>query len=452
MFLPKKIKITKKIYNDLSQDPGVYIFWDKKQKPLYIGKSSNIKKRVQSYFSLTLSPKTSQMMSEANFISTIRVMSELEALLLEAKLVRKFQTKFNSQLKDDKHPLYIRITRELYPQVLTARKIDSREGNISFFGPFPSSAKVKNVLRLLRRIFPFAQHKVGNRGCLFSQIGLCVPCPSVIDKENDPKLKNLLRKKYRKNIFYIRQILSGKLLSVRTSLERQMILHSQKENFEAASKVRDQVQMLNYITQPIISVNEFLLNPNLVDDVRDEERLSLQRILSDFNVQNTSNNIRRIECFDVAHITGVRPTASMVTLVDGEPDKSLYRHFRIHLPAGKAGQKMGQDDISSLQEIARRRKLHFADWGIPDLILVDGGKAQVGTFWNELKDHKIPILGLAKRFETLVIPHFEEGKLKFYEKRLNGPALNLLQRIRNEAHRFARRYHHKLLQKDLLEN
>ena len=84
--------------------------------------------------------------------------------------------------------------------------------------------------------------------------------------------------------------------------------------------------------------------------------------------------------------------------------------------------------------------------------MVDGGKAQVGTFWNELKDHKIPILGLAKRFETLVIPHFEEGKLKFYEKRLNGPALNLLQRIRNEAHRFARRYHHKLLQKDLLEN
>jgi excinuclease ABC subunit C len=438
-----KIKITPKIYKVLPKEPGIYIFRNIKGTPLYIGKSTNISSRVKSYFSLQLSSKTKKMVSEADWLSTIRVNSELEALLLEAKLVRKYQPFFNSQLKDDKNPIYIRITKEKYPQILTARKIERNEKNLAFFGPFPSSTNVTYVLKLIRRIFPYSQHKVGKRGCLYSQIGLCVPCPSVIDDEKDLGIKNDLYKKYIKNISYLRKILSGKLISVRNSLEAKMIKLSKRENFEEALKLRDQIKMLDYITQPVTHISEFLKNPNFLDDIREEERLSLQKLLNNFELPNLNSSLRRVECFDIAHLSGSFPTASMVTFIDGEPDKSLYRHFKIR-STKKA------DDISSLAEVVRRRKLHFADWGIPDLIIVDGGKGQVSTFWYSLKDHSIPVVGLAKRFETLVIPTFSNGKLSFSEKKVKGPALYFLQRVRNEAHRFARRYHHKLLQASLI--
>jgi excinuclease ABC subunit C len=134
----------------------------------------------------------------------------------------------------------------------------------------------------------------------------------------------------------------------------------------------------------------------------------------------------------------------MVTLINGEFEKSFYRHFKII-------SKKKADDISAMKEIAGRRIKHFSDWGIPDLIIVDGGKPQVSGFWGELHQYNIPIVGLAKRFEILVIPQIVRGVLKFKEIKVpKGPALFILQRARDEAHRFARRLHHKLVQKNLL--
>ena len=168
-----------------------------------------------------------------------------------------------------------------------------------------------------------------------------------------------------------------------------------------------------------------------------------------------SKKIERIECYDIAHLSGSKPTASLVTFVNAEPDKNYYRRFRIPPPAGEAGKKRGMDDLASLREVAQRRRKYFNPppdgWGVPDLIIVDGGKTQVKTFLEELKNFGIPVIGLAKRFETLVIPQPQKDGLKYAQIRLPRiPARNLLQRIRDEAHRFARRYHFKLLQKELI--
>ena len=435
----QKHKITPSYLKTLPMDPGIYIFWAKDESPIYVGKSSCLKDRVKSYFLKNLAPKTTQMVKEAIFLSTVRVTSELEALLLEAELINKLQPKFNSELKDDKHPLYIQITDEEFPRVLTARKMNASEKNRSFFGPFPSSSNVKHVLLMLRHIFPYSTHKPGKRSCLYSQIGLCNPCPSEITHTTSAQERLLLTKSYRKNIAHINSVLAGRLKSVHDSLHKHMTIMSKNENFESAKYLREQIRMLNYITQPVTPIHDFLKKPNLVDDIRHEEMASLETLLSKYI--RLPKTLRRIECFDVAHISGSYQTASMVTFINATPDKGLYRHFRIR-------QKRKADDIASLKEVAGRRASHFSDWGVPDLILVDGGKAQVNVFSDKMKKFDIPIVGLAKRFETLIIP---AGAGVFKEIRVAGAALHLLQKLRNEAHRFARRYHHKLIQKELIQ-
>ena len=448
----KKIRVHKTNPKKIPENPGIYIFWNKEKKPIYIGKSLNLKSRVASYFLQNLSPKTARMISEANYLSIIKVSSELEALLLEAKLVKDLQPQYNSQLKDDKNPLYIKITNDLFPQVITARKVDLTN-SLTFFGPFPASGSVRGVLKMLRRIIPYAQHKIGKRGCLYSQIGLCNPCPSLTENMKDEKIKKNYRRLYKKNIKTIIKILSGDIHLVRESLEKEMVGFSREENFEKAKIVRDQIQKLDYITQPITPINEFLKNPNFIEDIRAAEINSLEAILAKYI--RFSKKIERIECYDIAHLSGSKPTASLVTFVNAEPDKNYYRRFRIHPPAGEAGKKRGMDDLASLREVAQRRRKYFNPppdgWGVPDLIIVDGGKTQVKTFWEELKNFGIPVIGLAKRFETLVIPQPQKDGLKYAQIRLPRiPARNLLQRIRDEAHRFARRYHFKLLQKELI--
>lgn len=441
-----KKRFSKKGAGRVSESAGVYIFWAKDFKPVYIGKANNLKRRVSSYFSANLSKKTSQMLKEAVYLSTVKVNSELEALLLEARLVKKMQPKYNLSLKDDKHPLYIRITKEEYPQVLTARKKDEKGKNLAFLGPFPLSDNVRSVLKMLRRIFPYAQHKLGKRGCIYSQMGLCNPCPNEIAGIVSEKEKGSQRAIYRQNIAYIKAVLSGKFTFVRKSLERMMRQYAKKEDFEMAAIVRNQIQKLDYITQPITPIGQFLENPNLLEDLRNEEIRQLRRLISKY--LKVPKSLTRIECFDVAHLAGSNPTASMVTLVNGEPDKSLYRRFRIR-------QEKGRSDTDSLNEVAKRRAKYLSSWGIPDLIIVDGGKAQVSVFRKVFAEHKIPVVGLAKRYETLVIPveRLDLTTHGFIERKVaKGPTRNLVQRIRDEAHRFARRYHHKLLKKELLSS
>lgn len=442
-------KLEKVVFNSANikkaaEEPGIYIFMDSASKPLYVGKAINLKSRLSSYLSSSLLPKTRQMVNEAAFFSTVKVGSELEALLLEARLIRTFQTKYNSQLKDDKKPLYIAITKEKYPEILTARKIDEKSDHQAFFGPFPYSGSVKSVLKLIRRVFPYAQHKVGKRPCLYSQMGLCSPCPSEIESllVGKEDAKNTLRKSYLKNILMIKKVLSGNIGKVLKDLEKEMKTYSIKEDFESAQKVYAKIRELKYVTQPVTSVKKFIENPNLMEDIRGEELKKLRDLLEKYIP--LTRNLVRIECFDVAHLSGYHATASMVTFIKGKAEKRLYRHFRIR-------QKKGQDDIASLAEIAKRRVSHLAGWGKPDLIIVDGGKGQVGVFASVMEEFGIPVVGIAKRFETLVIPVLQQSKMEFRQILLiRGGALNLVQRIRDEAHRFTRRYHHILIHKSLI--
>src|SRR3989344_1756516 len=437
----KKISLNKNNIKSSPESPGIYIFWEN-GIPLYIGKSVNLKKRIESYFFKTLLKKTSLMMESADHFSVIPVNSELESLLLEAKLVNYFKPKFNSQLKDDKHPLYIVITNDYYPRVLTARKKDEHP-EAYFFGPFPSSTKVKYILSILRKIFPYSHHKTGKRGCLYSQIGLCDPCPSVIENTMRASLKAKRRRAYLKNIFYVRLFLKGRINKIKRDLEKEMKLNSDKEFFEEAQEINNKINTIDYITQPITNTQLFVGNPNLIDDIRKLESLSLINIIR--KITQKKINLVRVECFDVAHLGGSFPTASMDTFIKGEPEKNLYRHFRIR-------QKRGRDDISSIKEVAKRRKKYISKWGKPDLIIVDGGKAQLKTFSEVFEGVDIVILGLAKRFETLIALNKSEPRYNYKSYIVRkDPALYLLQRIRNEAHRFARRYHHYLIKRDLLK-
>lgn len=429
-------KLTKKAVKKLPEAPGVYVFWSK-GKPIYIGKAISLKKRVLSYLSSNLAAKTKKMINQTDEFSFVEVTSELESLLLEAKLIRKAKPKYNTEHKDDKHPLYIKITDEDYSRVQTARRTDNSDKNIAFFGPFPSSENVRAVLRGLRKIFPYATHLPGKKGCIYSQIGLCAPCPSLIEKEKDEKKKRQLKKEYKENIRQLKGVLSGRIKFVRNTLEKKMKRASKTDNFEKAALIRDKIEKLDYITQPIIPVDRFVENPNLAVDIRRNEMQKLDSLLK--RHIELPDKLTRIECYDVSHISGVHPTASMVTFINAEPDKTFYRHFRIR-------QKKGMDDVSSMKEVAKRRKKHLANWGVPDLIVVDGGKTQVNAFL-EVFGEKVPVVGIAKRRETLVIPKdkgFETVRLT------KGPAGNLILRLRDEAHRFARRYHKKLLQKSLL--
>jgi excinuclease ABC subunit C len=423
-----KTPITEKVYLKLPETSGVYVYF-KDTEVLYIGKAINLKRRVSSYFDFDLESKTARMMSLASHLSFIQVTSELEALLLEAKLIRQYMPHYNIVSKDDKHPLYIRISKEEFPRVLTARKIEAKEKNIAFYGPFPSSRNVKSVLRIVRRIFPFSDHKLAKRPCLYSHIGLCNPCPNLIAAQPE---KEALRKLYLKNIKSVKSILDGNISEVAKELDREMQEYSGQENYEKAAEIRNKLKQIEYITRPQLPTDFYLENPNLYEDTRKKEENQLRSLLAQKNIN--LKNLHRIECFDIAHLAGTNATASMVTFKSGEPDKNYYRHFKIRIARGG-------DDYGSLGEVGRRRAKHFEDWGKPDLIIIDGGVGQVKSFsggFNNIADNSsIPIVGIAKHPDRLII-----GTERI---RLTGAALNLVSRLRDEAHRFARRYHHKLV-------
>jgi len=433
----KKIKSNKKSLKLISKTYGVYLFTEN-NKYIYIGKANSLRDRLSSYFSISTSGKVKEIVKRSDSISYIEVNSEIEALLLEAKLVGKYKPYYNSSLKDDKSPLYIIITNDIYPQVKSIRKSNLKIAKY-IHGPFPNASYVKEILKILRRIFPFSQHNIGKRACLYNHINLCDPCPNLIENIKDKTIKKALFDEYQKNITYINGILSGRFKFVTNELRRDMYKKSKMKDYEGALELKKKLDIFDYITKPNTDIKEVLKNPNFAEDIRKKEVTELLRMLKDNKL--IINNINRIECFDVSHLSGFYTTASMVTFINGKAEKSLYRHFRIR-------SKNKSNDLTSLNEVINRRLKHINTWGQPDLIIVDGGKTQVKTFYEILKERNISVVGLAKRNETLIIPMLLDDELSYIEYRVSkGNARNLLQRIRNESHRFAISYHKKLLSK-----
>ena len=412
----------------MPEKPGVYEYLDKKRTVIYVGKAKDLKSRVSSYFTpqAYLGPKTQAMVEKVEHIRITLVESELEALLLEAFLIKKRKPYYNIRLTDDKSYLYIRIThKDAYPSVTLSRRAD--DARSLYFGPYPSSRDVKLVLKTIRRVFPFiSTTNHAKRICLYNHLGLC-PC---LPAQDTPER----RTRYRKHIQGIIKILEGKSRLIQRELEKERDIASKNEAFEEASHLQKRIDALKLITEPFHRPREYDVNPNLRIDLREKEVNDLMGILNQKGYSLSS--LHRIECYDISNTQGTHATASLVVLTRGEIDKSEYKRFKIK----KDGRP---NDFAMMQETLTRRLRH-PEWPQPSLIVVDGGKGQITSALKALEETNTvyPVIGLAKREETIITSDFQEILLP-----KNTGALQLIMRIRDEAHRFALTYHRKLRQK-----
>lgn len=413
--------------------PGIYIYKNSVGKVIYVGKAVDLFSRVSSYFNNTWKDvKTAKLVENIASAETVIVESEIEALILEANLIKKFMPVFNIRLTDDKDYLYIVVTDEEFPKILTARKKDLLKVK-KWFGPYPSATTVKTTLKKLRRVFPWCSSKyyassikyhgkVKAKPCFYYHIGLCSgPCAGAISRDDYLKIINRFSK-----------FLEGKKAELVDELNKEMETDSKNLKFEEASQVKKIIEGINYVTAPT-KITNYLLNPNFLEDLNKNSLRELQSVL------NLKELPVRIEGYDISNFQGKEATGSMVVLTDGEIDKSQYRKFKIKI-TGKP------NDFAMHAEMMGRR-LNHPEWGIPNLILIDGGRGQVTAVLEIMQKAgvNIPVFGLAKREEWLYPPEGEIIKLP--KKSL---ALRLLQKLRDEAHRFAVSYHKKLRAKAFL--
>ncbi len=397
-----------------------------------MGKAKNLRKRVSSYFlNKDLGPKTQALVEKVDKIKTIHTNSELESLLLEANLIKKYTPKYNIRLTDGKSYIRARITvGDEAPKVLLARR--EEDSKSIYFGPFPSSTDLKVVLKIVRRIFPY-QSVLNHpkRNCLYFHLGLC-PCPPMFKTPEQTR-------EYKKNIKYIVQFFSGETKKIIKELEKERDKFSRIESYESALQVQKKIDAIILITTPRKSAFDYEMNPNLRSDTRSEELEELKNALTSNGVQ--VNKLERIECYDISNISGKFATGSMVVFTDGERDSSEYRRFKIKRPP-----RVVPNDFAMMQEVLQRRIQH-KEWPLPDLVIVDGGKGQISSANKALFDAKVnvPLIGIAKKEELLITTDFKVIRLSKTSK-----GLTLVRRIRDEAHRFAITYHKKLRSKYFL--
>lgn len=433
--------------NFLPQRPGVYIFKAADTTILYVGKAINLKRRVSGYFTHDTSAedKIRLLIPQIHIVTIVETASNFDALLLEATLIRKHQPKYNSIAKDDKSPLYVCLTlSEELPHVLFLRKtsLSTLHKKDAVFGPFQSGRVARVLMKNLRRSFPYCLQKNRNgRPCFYTHINLCNPCPSVIAKLPSGHERKTLVRTYRQNIHRIFRILSGKSDSVIRAMQTDMVKKATMQQFEEARILKKNLESLLYLL--IRHDNRALYQSETSEhnDMRTQELLMLMKILAPYFPDLTS--VSRIECYDIANISGTLATGSLVVASDGVMDSSQYRKFRV-----RAAQR--PNDTMMIGEVITRRLKH-PEWPYPNILIVDGGKGQIQAAQRALTEASlsIPVIGLAKRFEEIIIPvssGFQTIRLP-----LTSPALVLLQRIRDEAHRFARSYHHLLRKKSFFD-
>jgi excinuclease ABC subunit C len=427
------------------KQPGVYFHKDRKGDIIYIGKAAVLRNRVRQYFQVSRSrdPKTEALVAEIADIDWMVVDSELEALFLEAEMIRRYLPRYNILLRDDKALSYIRIDYDSdYPTVTTTRR--PLDDGARYYGPYFSTQAVRQALKLLRRVFPFATKRaVGQkRANLQYHLGLD---PGL--EEGKTELED-----YRTNLRKLIAIIQGKRTAIIKELEADMKRAAKTQQYEQAAKSRNQLFALqNLNKQVIFSDKEFL------DISKDHALNELVNLLS------MEAFPRRIEGYDISHMQGTDVVASMVVFTNGVSDKAQYRKFKTKLDHN--------NDFYNMHETLKRRLAdrNIKAWGLPSLVLIDGGKGQLDAAIqarDEQGRNHIPFIGLAKREEQIVIEK-EKSNVKLNEQILhqlggfvtatddfllvnvphNTNLVKLLQRIRDESHRFAVSYHSVLKQK-----
>jgi excinuclease ABC subunit C len=513
--------------------PGVYVYKGAQDEVLYVGKAKNLRNRVKSYFVnyRELTARIQIMIDNSIDLEIHSVESEIEALLLEASLIKKYKPKYNVLLKDDKQYSWIKITKDPYPIIYRAR--NTKDKNATYFGPFPNTNARDTVLKFLRKEFPFrtcsyaitdednekrAQRRkngerVLSRLCTYYHIGLCGgPCEGQISQDN-----------YLENINNLKKFLQNKKKVLIKDLESKMKYRSQNFEFEKAAKIKDQIDALKYISQKVMI--------GYGDDEDDVRRITYQRsmkgleyLIKELKISNyellsskaaekfglNQSEIKqkrsefldnfRIECYDISNISGTNPVGAMVVFQGGIMRNDHYRKFKINI-------KETPDDFAMMREMLTRRfryirptnnlkinneelieKLAIKDLkiktklknaniqkdnarfnpilkqnthadslkqdesfgSIPNLIIIDGGKGQLGIavgVANDFKLHSLNIVGLAKKREEIFVPG-EKVSHTFDNK---PETLFLIQRIRDEAHRFGLTYHRLRRSKAMLQ-
>lgn len=532
----------------LPTTPGVYLWHDQYKRIIYVGKAINLRNRVRSYVrhDSRRAPKVEAMMRRAVDVEVIQTKTEMEALILEATLIKEHHPRYNIMLRDDKTYPYVKITvQEEFPRVLMTRRME-RDG-AKYFGPFTDVTAVHRTLKLLRQHFPLrtCRNMKVDRPCLQYHMGYCeAPCMGYVKKEH-----------YATYIDEIVHLFEGKRIPLLDVLQQKMEAAAEELDFETAALYRDQLQSIekvqekqrmvtqrgdidvlgiavegqlacvqlffirsgrllgreNYFVQndgdePVTIMTEFIkqyygastfIPKELLLPLETEDRtlfsewfsaMKGQQVevsvpqrgykkdllrMAEENAHNFLNERRRqwqynldksggavkklaevldlprlperMECFDISHTQGSETVASMVVFEGGRPAKKEYRRFKLKTVQGKP------DDFKSMAEIMERRYGNERDWPLPDLIIIDGGKGQLNAALPLIRKvgvSDVPVISLAKRIEEV----FVEGKSESIILSHHSPELQLLQQIRDEAHRFAITYHRKLRGKRNLES
>ncbi len=411
----------------LPDQPGVYSFRDAAGVLLYVGKALSLRKRVTSYFraGARLAPRIAQMVGKVRSLDVQVTTSEAEALLLESRLIKEHHPRYNVAFRDDKSFPMLKITAEAFPRLVVTRRRAHDGGR--YFGPYTDAGLMHEAVRFMRRVFPLRTCRTfPNTPCLEYHLGQCLaPCVGYIDAG-----------RYQRIVRDLVAFLEGRRETLLRDLTSRMRQAARRERFEEAARLRDQIQALT----SVIIAKEKSLTAGPLEQL--QAALHLPR------------PPRRIEAFDISNLFGEASVGSMVVFVDGKPHKAHYRHFRIETVAGI-------DDYRMMQEVIRRRysgslaaslpPLDSARGGVPgrveglpfpDLILIDGGKGQLAAACDTLQRFalRLPVIGLAKRFEHIFRPE-DSSPIVLLP---TSPVLHLLQHVRDEAHRFAIRYHRTL--------
>ncbi len=425
--------------------PGVYFFKNIAGKTIYIGKAQNLRMRLLSYFRRNeLDARKRAMIKEASDISWRELSSDIEALIQEATHTQKHHPKYNVSMRDDKQYLYIAFTKDKFPKIFVTHqpaKISASrkfrrasQPNADCVGPFTDGWAIRTALKTLRRVYPYCQCALGrgtkhSRPCQEASIGRCLGVCCLKEKEWEKFFPDAseLAKKYGENIKIIKKIFTGEYRAVINRTKKQMESASSGKNYELAAKFRDELKALEIV---------FRHRPYLARDDYAWREKGLNYLRTILKIKN----VKRVEIFDISNFQGKLAVGSMVVFINGEARKDEYRKFKIRLPNTP-------NDTAMIKEIVSRRFKHD-DWPKPDLIIIDGGKAQLNAALSVLGPSPTwTIVALAKREEELYLPDGRIIKLKEGPE----PMLHFLTSMRDEAHRFAISYHKKLRSRQITQ-
>ncbi|KKU30448.1 MAG: Excinuclease ABC C subunit domain protein, partial [Candidatus Collierbacteria bacterium GW2011_GWE1_46_18] len=410
--------------------PGVYIFEDDKGKPLYIGKSINLRSRIKQHLEgyRTAFTKAVHYVPLTKTLYFKTVFNDLEAIILESNYIKSYQPRYNDIVKDNKSNLYIIFTDPPNIKILKTRSSDIRTLELDnyekqVFGPYTSSNTATVLLKQIRRIFGYCLSPFNptQRMCFNRHLG---HCPGACDG-------TISRSEYNSHLGKIKKFLSGRFKTLKKQLTANIIKASKKLDFETALDNKNELLGLeNTLTTQTTSL---LLS---LSDANDQ---LLKEIPKKLNHPLLTDPPIRIECFDLAHLMGESYVGSMAVFENCSPSKSEYRHFKVRQP--------DKSDPYAMRQIISRR-LNHPEWGRPDLIVLDGGIPQLSVV-SSVVPIGIPVITLAKQKEIIYF-YDDLGAVTSRHLDLDDPVLNLFRFIRDEAHRFANTYHSRHKAKHLV--